>query len=327
MTRVAVIGAGLSGLVVARRLKETAEVKLFEKSRGPGGRIATRYGGEFEFDHGAQFFTARTAEFREFLRPLIADGAVANWMPQFAELERARITDLRSWDEEYPHYVGAPRMNRLGKVLSDGLDVAYETAVSRIERQVEGWTLFDERSRILGDFDWLVVTAPAAQTAALAAEHPELIALCAGRKMLSCFAVMLGFGQQQELPWQAALVRGADISWISVNSSKPGRKEPFTLVIHSTNAWASAHIDDDLDRVRDHLLSEASAVTGLDLGSADHCQLHRWRYANIVRQDGPAFYIDGKAKLAACGDWFVRGRIEAAFTSANDLSSELRQRI
>ena len=70
MRRVAVIGAGLSGLA-ARELSESSEVTVFEKSRGYGGRMATRYGGDFEFDHGAQFFTARSAEFQEFLEPLI----------------------------------------------------------------------------------------------------------------------------------------------------------------------------------------------------------------------------------------------------------------
>ena len=79
MTRVAVIGAGLSGLVVARRLKGVADIVLFEKSRGAGGRIATRYAGDFEFDHGAQFFTARTESFRKFLEPFIVDGTVADW--------------------------------------------------------------------------------------------------------------------------------------------------------------------------------------------------------------------------------------------------------
>ena len=41
MSRVAIVGAGLSGLVVARSLSEIAEVTVFEKGRGAGCRIAT----------------------------------------------------------------------------------------------------------------------------------------------------------------------------------------------------------------------------------------------------------------------------------------------
>ena len=119
------------------------------------------------------------------------------------------------------------------------------------------------------------------------------------------------------------MIHNADVSWISVNSSKPGRKEPFTMVVHSTNAWADAHIEDDSDFVLKHLLDEASIVTGKDLRSATHRQVHRWRFANIEKQAGPTYFIDEENKLAACGDWCVRGRIEAAFTSANNLSAAL----
>ena len=63
MDKVAVIGAGISGLALANRLKNHFEVVVFEKSRGYGGRVATRRFGEFIFDHGAQFFKAKTEEF------------------------------------------------------------------------------------------------------------------------------------------------------------------------------------------------------------------------------------------------------------------------
>lgn len=89
---------------------------------------------------------------------------------------------------------------------------------------------------------------------------------------------MLGFSAPLDLPWQAAVVRNADISWMSVNSSKPGRADAFTMLVHSTNAWADAHIDDG-------------------------------------------------ANLAACGDWFLRGRVEAAFKSAQALAGKLRNRL
>ena len=145
--------------------------------------------------------------------------------------------------------------------------------------------------------------------------------------MRACFAMMLGFAEPLELPWQAALVHSADISWVSVNSSKPGRKDAFTLVFHSTNAWADEHVDDDIDSVTGHMLAEASLVTGQDLESAVHCQVHRWRYANIDKQTGSASYVSDELQLAVCGDWLVRGRIEAAFTSAYDLGWQLQDRL
>ena len=123
MKRIAVIGAGLAGLVVARELAKEAEVTVFEKSRGVGGRMATRYVDGFEFDHGAQFFTARSRGFQAFLEPLVDAGVVAHWGARFAEIRGNRVSKLRDWDQTFPHYVGTPRMNEIGKYLADGLDV------------------------------------------------------------------------------------------------------------------------------------------------------------------------------------------------------------
>ncbi len=176
MTKVAVIGAGLSGLVVAHGLRDRAEVVVFEKSRGPGGRMATRYAGDYAFDHGAQFFTARTAAFRAFLQPLIAAGVVKSWPARFVELDRDRVTAMRDWSDEQPHFVGTPGMNSIGKHLAASLSVATDTRVTRVERSRKGWLLTDAEGRDLGRFDWLVMTMPAPQTADLCSANPALAA-------------------------------------------------------------------------------------------------------------------------------------------------------
>ena len=323
MAKIAIIGAGLAGLTAARKLSGQHDVAVFEKSRGVSGRMATRRAGEFEFDHGAQFFTARTERFKAFLQPMIDDGIVANWRAQFAEFDRDSITATRSWGDDYPHYVGTPRMSSIGKHLSLGLNIAFETEITAIARHSNGWTLSDRAGMQYGPFDWLVVTAPAAQTAALAHAIPDLKAYCRERRMLGCFTLMLGFAEPIDLPWQAALLRDSDISWISINSSKPARKSPFGLVVQSTNPWADAHIDDDVDFVLGHMLEQASRVTGKDLGSASHRQVHRWRYANISGQAGATYFMDESNKIAASGDWCSHGRVEAAFSSASDLAEAL----
>ncbi|MEM7504948.1 MAG: FAD-dependent oxidoreductase [Pseudomonadota bacterium] len=324
MKTVAIVGAGLAGLVVARGLQDIAGVTVFEKSRGPGGRMATRYAGDFEFDHGAQFFTARTDEFRRYLSPLLSAGVVAEWPARFAELNRSRVLATRVWDEEYPHLVGAPGMNAIGKYLAAGLDVRYNATVAAVERRDAKWILRDPAGHRLGESDWLVLTAPASQTARLAAESPKLASLCRERRMRGCFALMLGFATKLNLPWDAALVHGADVSWVSVNSSKPGRSDAFTLLVHSTNAWADAHIDADTVGVMEHMMKEAAAVVGADVATAVHRQVHRWRFANVDKQTGPTCAIDDEKQLAVCGDWLVHGRIEAAFRSASGLSQQLR---
>lgn len=321
--RVAIIGAGLSGLALANRLATLTDVQLFEKSRGPGGRAATRHIGDYSFDHGTQFFTARTAAFQSFLEPLIERGIVADWPARFAEIDGGTIRNQRVWGEGGAHYVATPGMNSLGKSLASGLNIQTGVEIRSIEKQSGGWMLRDQTGREFAQFDWLVLTAPSAQTGALAEDQPELTALCQERAMLGCFALMLGFEEPLDLAWDAAVIRNADISWMAVNSSKPARGEPFTMVVHSTNRWANEHIDQAEEMVQAHMLAEASRQSGVDLGVAATKKLQRWRYANLPRQSGPEYFLDSDVNLAACGDWFIRGRVEAAFTSATLLADEL----
>ena len=323
MTRIAIIGAGLTGLVLAHRLKATASVTVFEKSRGVSGRMSTRYTERYQFDHGAQFFIAKTDRFRSFLQPHIAQGIVARWDAVFVELNRREILSKRHWDEKFPHYVAVPGMSHLGKYLATDLDVRLKTRVAEIGGTDSGWQLHSETGHKLGEFDWVVSTTPPAQAAELLPASFDHLHHLIQTKMVGCYALLLGMQTPIQLSWQAALVLDADISWISVNSSKPGRSGGFCLLVHATNAWSEKHIDDDVNNVKYHLAQETSDVLGHDVTNADYFKVHRWRYANIEKQNCPVTYVDEERSLAACGDWCIQGRVEAAFTSATSLADRL----
>ena len=317
MTSIAIIGAGIAGLTLARQLSDHVDVTVFEKSRGMGGRMATRSASPYAFDHGAQFFTAKSDAFQAAVAEWLRLGIVRPWNIRFAEFEGDSIVARRRWDDDYPHYVGVPGMKNIGKHLARDLNVSTNTEIMPVERVPEGWLVREQSGRELGRFDWVISAAPAAQTAALL---PEI-------RLHECYALMLGFPAASEprIDWEAALVREADISWISVNSSKPQRDPAFSMVIHSTNAYAEAQLNSDNESVQAHLLQEVRRVTGLNTDTADHCVLHRWRYANIAKQAGDAYLLDPDRKLGVCSDWLIRGRIEAAFASASLLAAQLRE--
>ena len=80
MTRVAIIGAGISGLACARQLaKAGVSVVVFDKGRGIGGRVATRRAGDLQFDHGAPFVRAQRDDFSALLASLTVDGSAVPW--------------------------------------------------------------------------------------------------------------------------------------------------------------------------------------------------------------------------------------------------------
>ncbi len=325
MARVGIVGAGLAGLVLARGLAQGHEVTVFEKSRGVGGRLATRYAGNFEFDHGAQFFTARTRDFRDFLAPLIEAGHVLHWPARFVEYSGPEITGSRNWDAAYPHYVGVPRMNAIGKTLARGLDIRNGVRVTRVDRVEDRWRLLldtgDNVERT--EVDWLLVTAPLSQARTLLSANAGLVTAIGDRTMLGCYALMLGFEHRASLPFDAALVREADISWMSVNSSKPGRGPAMTLLVHATNRWAEANMDVPIDDVLAHMVQEVGRITGFDAGAATHKAVQRWRFANSPKATGLTHYLDPERRLGVAGDWWIRGRVESAFTSAQGLLAAL----
>jgi hypothetical protein len=324
MTRIAVIGAGLSGLVFANTLGDAAQIRLFEKSRGYGGRMATRRHEGFQFDHGAQFFTARSKSFQSFLEPCLEAGVVTRWDARFVEIDSDGISGRRIWNGEHPHYVGVPGMNALGRALGEKLDIVLDTPVDKICGEAGDWRLHDLEGRDLGRFDWVVTSVPAGQVAALMPVEFSHLGAVEGCSMPGCYALMLGFSEPLSLEWDAALVRNGAISWISVDNSKPGRVDGTSLLVQSSNQWAEANMNRTDRYVVSQLMVETSRVTGQDFSRAEHIALHRWRYANPGQRRGARSLIDSRQRLAAIGDWCIRGRVESAFQSGVDAARRMR---
>jgi renalase len=138
---------------------------------------------------------------------------------------------------------------------------------------------------------------------------------------------MFGFQNSLAIDFDAALVRGEDISWISVNSSKPPRDQAFCLLVHSTNKWSDEHIVDDRNQVMEYLCQQTSEIIGHDVCKADHIALHSWRYANIQKQMGETYLIDQNENIGVCGDWLIQGRVEPAFTSGYELANKIGQEL
>jgi renalase len=323
--RIAIIGAGISSITIAQNLKKNATVSIFEKSKSVGGRMAFRRSTPYEFDHGAQFFTAKGTIFKNFIKPLIKENIIKRWDARFAEFIDNKILRTISWNAEYPHYVGTPGMNSIAEYLSTELSIKLNTKVNKVVHNANNWELFDDDSNNLGKFDWVISTAPAIQSAEILPVYFKYHKDLLNRKMVGCFSLMLGFKKPISLLWDVALIRNADISWISINSSKPDRGNSFSMLINSTNAWAEDHLSDDSQSVISYLQKETTRIIGHDTGNADHVSLKAWHYANISKQTKSDLLIDYDNKLASCGDWITQGRIENAFEAGFLMAQEINK--
>ena len=317
---IAIIGAGISGLSLANMLKDIANVKVFEKSRGFGGRVATRYSENFEFDHGAQFFTIKTNKFQKFMQPLIDQGIVDVWKAKFVEIDGNNTSNKKQWNLNYPHYVGVPRMNQVCKYLARGLDTTLETEVNKIKKVGENkWQLFNSNNNILGKFDWVISSAPAYQAQTLLPKEFAHHNCLKSVKMLGCYTLMLGFKNKLNTGWDAALVKNSNISWISNNSSKPNRKLLNSIVVIASDKWSDKNIDTNNKDVITEMFKTLFPIIKYKADELIQCEIQRWRYANIGQNVKYKYLLDTNNKLAAIGDWCIKGRIESGFLSANAL--------
>lgn len=321
--RIAVIGAGLSGLLLAQSLKSRAQVVVYEKARGVGGRMSTRYADPYAFDHGAQCFTARTPAFQEFLKPFIDQSVVAEWRGRVVNLEAGLPETDRLWRE--PHLVASPNMNSLCKALAEGLDIRRTVEIAPLSQKHDGrWLLHDKDGGLLGEYDLVISTAPPVQTINLFKEALPAAAPLREARLQGCYALMIGFNKRWDGSWIAARVRDNPLKWISINSTKPGRDSTVTsIVAHSRNDWAEEHIDDDVGAAQAYLLQQFEAVTGLSTAEAAYISTHRWRYAIVAETQGAGFYLDLEQGLAATSDWAATSRIEEVFINAQGLANEL----
>jgi renalase len=323
MKNIAIIGAGLSALTVATILKSSANISVFEKSRSVSGRMSTRRADLYHFDHGAQFFRAKSHAFKAFIHPMIEQGIIGPWDARFIELDKTKIVAKRNWGVASPHYVGIPSMSAIAKHLSRDLTVYRNTRIVSFKKDRNKWCPIEDSGNELGSFDWVVSTVPAEQALELLPDSLNFYTKIKSAKMKACFALMLGFENHINLDFDAANIISEDISWISINSSKPKRNKKFCLIAHSTNKWADEHIDKDRAQVLNYLCEQSSRIIGRDLQKADYKAIHGWRYANVEKQEGQSYYMDEKKNFGACGDWCIEGRVEAAFISGFNLANQL----
>ena len=328
MSRIAVIGAGLAGLTVAAELQASGhEVTMFEKSRGPGGRCATRRSEVGPFDHGAPGFEAVTAAFGSQVHGWQRAGWVAaNPSPGTAQM------------------IGVPSMNALAQQLASdllpGVSLRAETHVFALEPGAPaGWRL-----RLLdgqldaGHFDAVAVAVPAEQAAALLAPDASLAEAMRLTRSEPCWTVMVAWSHAWAAPaggWTATDPTGV-LARVHRDDARTGRPAldgvASRWVLHATPQWSADHLDMAPADVIATLTAALANSLGVDLAPPVHAAAHCWRYAQVA---GPRIEPCGwneSLRLGACGDaWHGAGDvtgsrpsgIERAWLSARALARQM----
>mgnify|MGYP003384236011 CR=1 FL=1 len=325
VSTVAIVGAGISGLACASLLSENGfKVTVFDKGRHPGGRLASRDRDDNSFDYGAQYFTARDSRFKKFLAQLVHLKEASEWSGKFAKLKNGCLKEEILSE---PRFVGVSTMRSIADFMASKIEIDCLTShrVSSFSRQDDKWlltgTVQNESGETLfsqGDFDFLVLSLPPAQAAALH-PHSKLNAI----NLKPCIALLLAFNSRVNLLFDGISTDDKIISWVARDSSKPGRTKGERWVIHASADWSEEHFQASNDDIERLLTQRFATIFDIDIPDTIFSKIHKWRYAlPVSSQDWQCIY-DQNLSLAYCGDWCVSARVESAFLSGIAVAEEM----
>ncbi len=300
--RVAIIGAGLAGLTAARSLKETGlSPAVFDKGRGPGGRLSTRRTGDsLQFDHGAQYFSPEDPEFASFLLEIERAGAAGRWDPGGTG----------------PKFVGIPGMSAVARHLAKGIDLRQGIEVPEITPDAKGWSIAGEV------YDRVISAVPAPQAMRLLAGVPTIQEALNSVIMEPTLALMLAHPKRSDHPFTTRRRENEDIAWLALDSAKPGRSDVDCWVAHAGLDWSKTYLESEKDEIAARMVPLVCDLLELEPDALIHTAGHRWRYAYASTPLGRA-YLEHSNTLFVGGDWALSARAEGAWQSGRSMAEAL----
>lgn len=316
--RVAVIGAGLAGSLVAAGLHAVRwTVEVFDKSRGTGGRLASARLGEASMDLGASALTE--SQFRQLcMQAPQVESCLRRW-----DIRSAEVTSLQACTDDRCRYVPIPRFSALTRSLLSGIRLHTSVRIACVEPAVSGgWQLGDDQGRKQGRFDRVVVATPAPQALPLLQSVPWLADWAARVVYEPIWMLLL---RLQQAP---AALGGLDwlehgqhpvLARVVHDSAKPDR-QGANWVLQAQSRWSREQLESEPEEVGRHLLAAFEAICAEPVQPQAQ-RVHRWLYAKAVV---PLGHVQQDATLGICGDWALGAQtgldgLSAAMESAQQL--------
>ncbi|MEM1268075.1 MAG: FAD-dependent oxidoreductase [Pseudomonadota bacterium] len=307
-SHIVVVGAGPTGLSCARRLVEHGcSVRVIEKSRGIGGRVATRRRDGMQVDHGAPFLEGGSPAADRLIEAASAAGDAAPWPAGGAAC-----------------WTGVPGMSSLFRSLAQGVEITFSQEVKAIRPEQPGWRL--ETGEGDQTADHVVLALPAPQVIRLLERsEPGLVEQLRTVGFRPTYTLIVSF--EADPGWTTLLrpSRGP-FELLVGDATKPGRPDGHVWAAHADQAWSEANLERERPDAADALLTALEEAMGrlppvvLSLG-------HRWRYAQTSHPLGAPFVESADGTLLAGGDWALGQTIGDALTSGEAMADALIARL
>lgn len=308
----------MTGLTAARELQQNGwNVTILDKGRGVGGRMATRRLSDARADHGAQYFTARTAEFRQFIAELTDAGIVREWALQ--------ETTMSPISFHHPRFIGMEGMSGIAKYMAQPLNVRTGERAVHISGDENGCIVVTESGQTY-QADKLILTIPAPQALTLLSDSevlsPSEKAVFDAIEYAPCLAVMVLLNGSSTIP-SPGIVKFdlGPVAWVADNFQK-GISDKTSITIHASAAYSKEHMEDDLNAAGQHLIALLGEWIPKD--RIESFQVHRWRYSLAEKwYPNPYFICTSPFTLLMGGDGFGQANVEGAFQSGLQMARVL----
>ncbi len=307
---VAVIGAGLAGLSCAQALRAAGvEVRIFESAPFVGGRCATRLWQGHLVDHGVQYFTAQSPEFKKELltrlrqfRPIISP---------ILDSENKLVTSPNG-----PRFYVLQGNNYLAHVFSHGLDI-------RLNTPVESISFRPTEIECLGENYGAVVSAlPGPQTMRLfgLAQAPVEYDSC----LVALFEYSgSGIGKSSECYARLAAPNNAVFLSSHCENHKAGRiiGNKTVFIVQATPAFSQQHLDAPPEKYLPLLAMENEELWRIPSNHRTATYGHRWDYARSLPQSRSR--TDPPRGAFLCGDSRTDSTVEEVWHDGRKAADEV----
>ena len=321
MSSFCIIGSGISGATIANLLNKKHTVDLYDKARGLGGRSSFKRLDKIRgFDHGTQYFSPKTPEFKKFTKKLIEKKILKIWGGNHKFL-----SDKKKENKKHVKVIGRKGNNDISKYLLKNVKCYFQSELKKINFQNRKWNLTFNNGEIR-NYEYLILTCPFPQLKKLSKKYIKNSFIKEKIKMDANITILIEI-KKTNLGYSSFLFNDRILGWAGYENSKKRFKSKSDLwTLQSTFNWANKKINQNKVLKKTNakiLIDKFFKLTGIKQTKILFSLNHGWKYSSNSKPLKLKSYWNSRLNLGVCADWFNGPRLESGWISANDLYKKI----